>query len=78
LYKFNQKTGNQIGIVNALQLSGYTFFRMGNYPKALNHYKRGLKIANIINYKSGKASIFLKTGYIYHDNGDLIMAFKLL
>ena len=74
LYKFNQKTGNQIGIVNALQLSGYTFFRMGNYPKALNHYKRGLKIANIINYKSGKASIFLKTGYIYHDNGDLIMA----
>ena len=74
LYKFNENIDYKIGMVNALELSGYIFFRTGNYPKAFEFYQRGIDIAEKINYKTASADILIKTGFIYHDNGDLIMA----
>ncbi len=74
LFEFTQNIDYKIGMVDALKLAGYTFFRMGNYPKALESYQRGLKIAEEINDKIGTAYILLRTGFIYHDNGDIIMA----
>ena len=66
-------------MVEALSSIGYANFRIGNYPKALDSYKKGLDLAEKANYKAGAiAYLLLRTGYIYHDNGDLIMAMSLL
>jgi class 3 adenylate cyclase len=76
LYKFSENANYKIGMVDALNISGYVYFRMGNYPKALESYKRGLAIAEKINDKVGTANILLRTGFIYHDNGDIITALE--
>ena len=76
LYEFTKTKDYKIGTVNALILSGYTFFRMGNYPSALASYREGLEISEKIGYKLGTADILLRTGYIYHDNEDIISALK--
>ncbi len=74
LYDFTHKTADTIGMVNAMELAGYNFFRMGDYPKALSAYHQGLEIAEKNKDKKGIANILLKTGFIYHDNEDLIRA----
>ncbi len=76
LYEFAKNTDYKNGTVDAMNLSGYLFFRMGNYPKALSSYEKGLSIAEKIGYKKGTADISLRTGYIYHDNEDAISALK--
>jgi len=72
LFKFSKENGFEKGMVNALDLMGYNFFRTGSYPNALLSYKEGLDLANKIGYKNGAANILLKTGYIYHDNEDIV------
>ena len=74
LYKFTEDADYKIGSVDALDLSGYIYFRMGDYLKAIDTYQRGLKIAEEIDYKGGTAGILLRIGYIYHDTADIIMA----
>ncbi|MFS4493266.1 adenylate/guanylate cyclase domain-containing protein [Maribacter sp. 2308TA10-17] len=74
LYNFTKKSGNQEGVVDALNLKGYSLFRIGDYTKALADYKLGLKIAEKIGYKTGAADILLRTGYVYHDNEDYLKA----
>ncbi len=74
LFQFSEKAGYKRGMVDALSTLGYAYFRMGDYPKALEAYKRGLDIAEKTNDKEGTALLLLRTGYIYHDNGDIIMA----
>lgn len=76
LYGFTKKTDYKIGTVDALSLSGYIFFRMGDYPKALASYEEGLTLSEKIGYKEGIADISLRKGYIYHDNEDVIGALK--
>ena len=76
LYEFTKNRDYKIGIVDALNLNGYIFFRMGNYPKALSSYQEGLLISEKIGYKIGTADISLRTGFIYHDNEDIISALK--
>ncbi|HFA52160.1 MAG TPA: tetratricopeptide repeat protein [Bacteroidetes bacterium] len=76
LYQFSEKAGYKRGMVDALSTLGYAYFRMGNYPKALESYERGLAIAEKINDKEGISILLLRTGYIYHDNEDIIMALK--
>ncbi|MGB5170279.1 MAG: adenylate/guanylate cyclase domain-containing protein, partial [Eudoraea sp.] len=76
LYEFTKNKEDSVGMVDALNLYGYIFFRMGNYPKALSSYQQGLSIAETIGYKLGSADILLRTGYIYHDNEDFINALK--
>ncbi len=76
LYEFTKKTDYKIGTVDALNLSGYTFFRMGDYPKALASYQEGLTLSEKIEYKKGIADISLRTGFVYHDNEDIISALK--
>lgn len=76
LYDFTKNTDYNIGTVDALNLSGYLFFRMGNYPKALASYQEGLKLSEKIGYKKGLADISLRTGFIYHDNEDIISALR--
>ncbi|MGI9544886.1 MAG: tetratricopeptide repeat protein [Cyclobacteriaceae bacterium] len=76
LYEFTQKIDYKRGMVNALELAGYNYFRMGNYPKALESYQRALDISEKINYNIATADILLKTGFIYHDNEDIIGALK--
>lgn len=74
LFQFSERVDYKIGMVDALVTLGYTHFRMGNYPKALATYERGLEIAEEIGDKQGKADILLRTGFIYHDNGDIVTA----
>jgi len=76
LYEFTKNTDYKIGAVDALNLSGYTFFRMGDYPKALTSYQEGLTLSDKIGYKKGTADISLRTGFVYHDNEDIIRALK--
>jgi serine phosphatase RsbU (regulator of sigma subunit)/TPR repeat protein len=76
LLKFSQKTEYKIGMVDVLSLSGYLFFRVGNYPKALDSYQRGLKISEEINDKIGTASILIRIGFLYHDTEEIITALK--
>ena len=59
LYKFTEDADYKIGSVDALELSGYIYFRMGEYLKAIDAYKKGLEIAEEIDYKSGTAGIFI-------------------
>ena len=74
LLDFNEKTNNEIGKVNALKLEAYNFFRMGRYTESLNSYEKGFDIAKSIDYKYGMAEILMQTGYVYHDNEDIILA----
>ncbi len=74
LYKFNKKIGYDIGIMGALDLAGYNLFRMGDYPKALDFYKKGLVVSQNINDRAGTATLLQKTGWIYHDTGNIIKA----
>lgn len=74
LYEFTESTGYKIGIVDALDLSGYIYFNTGQYIEALDAYKRGLKIAEEIDDKFGAAGFLEKIGFIYHDNADLVTA----
>jgi len=76
LYQFNEKIDYQKGMVDALNLSGFLHFRIGEYPLALESYNKGLVIAEKINYKEGKADILLRTGFLYHDNEDIITGLK--
>lgn len=74
LYEFTENTDYKIGTVDALNLSGYIYFNMGQYIEALDAYQRGLKIAEEIGDKYGEAGFLEKIGFIYHDNADLMMA----
>lgn len=74
LFEFTQNANYKIGSVDALTSLGYTYFRIGEYFKALDAYQRGLKIAEEIDYKFGTASILERIGFIYHDNSDLMKA----
>jgi adenylate cyclase len=74
LYKFTEDVDYKIGMVDALKMMGYIYFRIGNYPKAFASYRKGLNISEKIDYKRGTAYILLRTGYIYHDNEDIISA----
>ncbi|NND32935.1 MAG: tetratricopeptide repeat protein [Saprospiraceae bacterium] len=74
LFDFSEKANYRIGMVDALKLSGYTYFRMGNYPKALESYQAGLQLSEEIGDKQGAADILMRTGYIYHDNEDIVSA----
>lgn len=75
-YHFSEYINYEIGMVDALNLSGLLYFRVGNYPMALKSYNKGLTISERIEYKSGTADILLRTGFIYHDNEDVITALK--
>lgn len=74
LFDFTKKNGNKKGMANALNLKGYSLFRVGEYTKALENYNAGLKIAQEIQYKEGIANILIRTGYVYHDNDDYLKA----
>ena len=74
LFDFNEETNNEIGKVNALQLEAYNYFRIGRYSESLSSYEKGLDIARSIDYKDGMAEILMQTGYVYHDNEDVIHA----
>jgi class 3 adenylate cyclase/TPR repeat protein len=76
LYEFTKNTDYKTGTVDALGLSGYIFFRMGDYPKALASYQEGLTLSEKIGYKEGIADISLRKGFIFHDNEDIIGALK--
>ncbi|MCB0687952.1 MAG: tetratricopeptide repeat protein, partial [Saprospiraceae bacterium] len=60
--------------VEILKAVGYLYFRTGRYEEALATYEQGLVIAERIHDDLGAADILLRTGYIYHDNEDLIKA----
>lgn len=74
LIAFNSRAQLSQRLVDAYSLKGYLHFRTGQYPEALEAYRSGLARAEEIGYRSGAASILLRTGYIYHDNEDLIRA----
>ncbi|UWX55438.1 tetratricopeptide repeat protein [Maribacter litopenaei] len=57
-----------------MNLRGYSYFRVGEYLKALDDYNNGLKIALRIQYEKGIADILIRTGYVYHDNDDYVKA----
>ncbi|WP_240473046.1 adenylate/guanylate cyclase domain-containing protein [Eudoraea adriatica] len=63
-------------MVDALSALGFAYFRIGNFPKALESYKKGLDLAEKANDKAGVAYLLLRTGFIYHDNSDIISALK--
>jgi len=74
LYRFSEKANFSKGMTDALTTLGYAYFRIGNYPTAMENYKKSLDLAEKVKDKKGTADILLKTGYIYHDNADLITA----
>lgn len=76
LYAFNQHIDYKRGMADALNLAGYNYFRLGDYPKALETFQSGLELSEEINYQKVTADILLKTGFIYHDNEDIITALK--
>ena len=74
LYNFNKKNKNESGMVDALSMSGYSFFLMGDYSKALDYYRRGLELSKKINYHLGTALLLESKGYVYQDTGNIIEA----
>ena len=52
LYQFSEKTNYQKGMVDPLSELGYAYFRMGDYPRALEFYKKGLYLAEKENDKA--------------------------
>ncbi|MBT8188757.1 MAG: tetratricopeptide repeat protein [Croceitalea sp.] len=75
-YDFSENSQDTIAMIDALNMAGYNFFRMGKYPDALAKYKKGLALAEIIEDDHGAGSILMRTGYIYHDNEDLVKALQ--
>ncbi|RQH20534.1 hypothetical protein D5R40_31980 [Okeania hirsuta] len=51
LYEFCRNTDNKIGMVDALSLVGYLYFRIGKYPEALDSYKKGLRLSEEVKFK---------------------------
>lgn len=74
LYDFNSSIDYKIGMVDALNLKGYSHFRIGEYPEALQSYNQGLQLAEKIKDSTGAADILLRMGYVYHDNEDYLKA----
>lgn len=77
LYEFNTDIDYKIGRVDALNLKGYSHFRIGEYAEALKSYNQGLQLAESIKDSTGAADILLRMGYVYHDNEDYIKALDL-
>ncbi len=75
-YVFSKKANYALGMIDALNLSGYNSFRMGNYPEALKKYGEGIQLAEKENDTNGAAMMLMRTGFIYHDNEDLVKAIE--
>jgi len=75
-YEFSKKANYKLGMIDALNLSGYNSFRMGNYPDALKKYDEGIQLAEEENDISGTAMMLMRTGFVYHDNEDLVKAIE--
>ena len=76
LVDFSDSISYEIGVIDASILLGYTYFRMGSYPKALATYRDALRVAESIKDTTGIARIHLRMGFLYHDNEDLITALQ--
>lgn len=60
--------------VDTYKAMGFLFFRKGQYEEALTAYEKGLELSREIDYDLGTADILLRTGYIHHDNENVILA----
>lgn len=77
LFQFTKSSKDSFGMIKALNLKGYSSFRIGKYNDALLSYQAGLDIAEKTGDTTGAANILLRTAYIYHDNEDYIRAIDL-
>ncbi len=76
-----QKLKLKINEANALGTKGYTFFKMGNYPRSLESFLQALKIAedpasekytwNLPKGQTSRNARLDALGYIYHNMGHL-------
>ena len=69
-YDLAEKSGLKKQMAGALNTQGISFAIRGDYPKALDHYQRSLKIKEEIGDKNGIASSLLNIGGIYSAQGD--------
>ena len=74
LYNFNKKNKHEFGMVDALSMSGYSLFLVGDYSKALDYYSQGLELSKKNNYHLGTALLLESKGYVYLDTGNIIKA----
>jgi len=70
LYDQAEKSGLKKQMTFALNTQGVSFAVRGDYPKALDHYQRSLKIKEEIGNKNGIASLLGNIGNIYENQGD--------
>ena len=77
LYQFTKRSKDSFGMIEALNLKGYSSFRVGKYNDALQSYQAGLDIAEKTGDTTGAANILLRTAYIFHDNEDYLRAIDL-
>lgn len=74
LIQFVKQTDLEMLMVDAIQLQGYTYFRMGNYADALASYREGMTVAEQYRDTIGMADLLRLTGFIYHDNENFVKA----
>ena len=69
-YDLAKKSGLKNQMANSLNTQGVSFAIRSDYPKALNHFQRGLKLLEEIGDRKGIASALMNIGNIYMYQGD--------
>ena len=69
-YDFALKVDNKKYMAQALNTQGVSFYFKGNYEKALEYYKKSLKIKEELGDKKGMGSSLGNIGIIYDDQGN--------
>ena len=76
--KTREEIGDKIEITNSLGNIGFHYKEQGNYPKALEYYKRDLKIQEEIGYKKGTGNSLNNIGEIFYEQGNYPKALDYL
>jgi len=74
--KIKEEISDKHGIINALNNIGALYHSQGDYPKALENYRRGLEISEEISLTKGIANSLTNIGIIYGEQGDDIKALE--
>ncbi|MBW8050358.1 MAG: tetratricopeptide repeat protein [Cytophagales bacterium] len=67
---FDMKGWLQKSKAKVLSTIGALYYLKGNYPKAIDHYQRSLKIAEATTDKKGEARSLNNLGLVYYSQGD--------
>jgi adenylate cyclase len=75
-YEFASANEMQKGMGAALNIQAIIFLNRGDYPKALDHLRKSLKMFETIGDKNDISASLNNLGIIYHNMGDYIRALE--